>query len=69
MALTKEDLQAIRAMMQEGMESINGRLDDLENGQQAIRGDIGNLYQNHNKHMAIGAAIRNAKCTSKAVTS
>lgn len=33
--------------------TTNARLGELEKGQKSIRGDIGNLYQNHDKHMKI----------------
>lgn len=64
MALTKDDLQAISELMDAKLDPINSRLDSLEAGQAAIKeemrkgfetvhGDIGDLYENHDKHMAI----------------
>lgn len=55
MALTKEDLQAIGALMDTKLEPINKRLDGMATKEdlQLVRGDIADLYQNHEKHMAL----------------
>jgi polyhydroxyalkanoate synthesis regulator phasin len=46
MALTREDLQAIGALMDDKLEPINSRLDKLEQGQNEMKSDISRLDQN-----------------------
>lgn len=49
----EEKILAMLEQMQGEMGQMNTRLGELEKGQKSIRGDIGNLYQNHDKHMKI----------------
>lgn len=66
MALTKEDLQAISALMDAKLEPINNRLDEMatKNDLNALRaemredfekvhGDIGRLYESSDKNMKL----------------